>query len=157
MLVFGVPYLFQLLVAKPYAQASGSMEPAIHIGDRILVDRLAYDFSDMKRGDIVVFDHVPGENPGVVMIKRIVGLPGDAVEIRDGKVLVNKLEFVTPGAASPTYAMKPVTVPAGDLFLLGDNRNESYDSHKWGCIPEQYVLGRVDLIYWPVNHGTVTK
>lgn len=139
-------------VAKPYKIPTGSMEPTIQINDRILANRLIYHFKDIERGDVIVF--TPPEFPGVdtstPYVKRVIGLPGDTVEVRDGKTLVNGEEFVVEEVQErPYYTRRADTVPEGMLFVLGDNRNSSQDSHHWGFLPIENVIGRADIIYWP--------
>jgi signal peptidase I len=137
-----------------------SMLPTLEDGEFILVNRLAYKFAEPKRGEIIVFRSpvVPDED----LIKRVIGLPGDDVEIRDGSVLVNGTMLDEPYIASaPIYAGKWQVVD-GYLFVLGDNRNDSSDSHSWGLVPMPNVVGRSILIYWPfdqwdiLNHNIIT-
>jgi signal peptidase I len=152
---FAVAMIFQATVAKPYKIPSGSMLPTIQLGDRILANRVVYRYKDIQRGDVVVFqppsEHAGGD-PGVPFVKRVVGLPGDTVEVRNGRTLVNGEVFEVSDAVTPTYTQRPETVPDGQLFVLGDNRNESSDSHIWGYVPIENVIGRVELIYWPPQH-----
>ncbi len=152
---FGVAMCAQATLAKPYKIPSGSMLPTIRLNDRIIADRVIYHFRDIQRGDVIVFrpptEHT-GAEPGIPFVKRVIGLPGDTVEITGGKVLVNGEEFVIEGADSPRYTRPPQVVPEGQLFVLGDNRNESSDSHIWGYVPIENVIGRVDFIYWPPRH-----
>lgn len=144
--------IFQATVAKPYQIPSGSMLPTIQISDRILADRLVYHFRSIQRGDVIVFNPPAGVESDTPFVKRVIGLPGDTVEVRGGKVLVNGQEFDVAGATTPTYVMPAEKVPDKQLFVLGDNRNESYDSHRWGFVPKDNVIGRADLIYWPPDH-----
>ena len=152
---FAVAMFVQATVAKPYKIPSGSMLPTIQLGDRILTNRVAYHYDNIERGDVIVFhppsDHTGGD-PGIPFVKRVVGLPGDTVEIRNGKTLVNGEVFEVPEAMTPSYTRPPEVVPEGQLFVLGDNRNESSDSHIWGYVPIDNVIGRVELVYWPPRH-----
>lgn len=139
-------------VAKPYKIPTGSMEPTIQVNDRILANRLVYRFKDIERGDVIVFDPpaVPGVDTSTPYVKRVVGLPGDTVEIREGRTLVNGKEFIVDQVTErPFYSRSEETVPDGMLFVLGDNRNSSQDSHIWGYLPTDNVIGRADIIYWP--------
>jgi len=139
-------------VAKPYKIPTGSMEPTIQVNDRILANRLIYHFKDIERGDIIVFDPpaFPGVDASTPYVKRVVGLPGDTVEVRDGMTLVNGNEFIVEEVKDrPYYTRAEETVPEGMLFVLGDNRNSSQDSHVWGYLPMENVIGRADIIYWP--------
>lgn len=137
-----------------------SMRPTLEDGEFILVNRLAYKFGEPKRGEIIVFRSpvVPDED----LIKRVIGLPGDEVEIHDGQVYINGSLLDEPYiAASPVYSGRWQVV-AGYLFVLGDNRNDSSDSHSWGLVPLPNVIGRSILIYWPfdewgiLNHNIIT-
>lgn len=139
-------------VAKPYKIPTGSMEPTIQVNDRILANRLVYRFKDIERGDVIVFDPpaVPGVDTSTPYVKRVVGLPGDTIEVRDGKTLINGEEFIVEQITErPYYSRGEETVPEGMLFVLGDNRNSSQDSHIWGYLPVDNVIGRADIIYWP--------
>lgn len=154
MIAFAVAMFVQATVAKPYKIPSGSMLPTIKLGDRVLANRVIYHFQDIDRGDVVVFEP-PAEGmaePGVPFIKRVVGLPGDTVEVVAGKTLVNGEVFDVPDADVPRYTRPPELVPEGYLFVLGDNRNQSSDSHIWGVVPMENVIGRVEMIYWPPAH-----
>ena len=124
-----------------------SMEPSLQSGEFVIVNRLAYKVGDPEFGDVVVF-HFPGD-PGQEYIKRIVGLPGDSIKILDGKVYINDQSIDEPYiAAQPRYQGK-WDVPADHLFVLGDNRNNSSDSHNWGAVPMENVVGEAFFIYWP--------
>ncbi|GBE57162.1 signal peptidase IB [bacterium BMS3Abin01] len=152
---FAVAMFVQATVAKPYKIPSGSMLPTIQLGDRILTNRVAYHYDDIKRGDVIVFNppaNHTGADPGVPFVKRVVGLPGDVIEVRNGKTLVNGEVFEVPEAVTPSYTRPPEVVPEGQLFVLGDNRNESSDSHIWGYVPIENIIGRVELVYWPPRH-----
>lgn len=142
-------------VAKPYKIPTGSMEPTIQVNDRILANRMIYHFRDIERGDIIVFDPpaYPGVDTSTPYVKRVVGLPGDTVEVRDGMTFVNGEEFVVDQVEDrPYYLRGEDTVPEGMLFVLGDNRNSSQDSHVWGYLPIENVIGRADIIYWPPDN-----
>ena len=125
------------------------MLPTIQLQDRILSNRVIYYFHPVERCDIVVFKPPSSFGEDTPFVKRVIGTPGDTVEVRDGKVLVNGEEFVVPAARRPNYSTPAVTVPEGMLYVLGDNRNESNDSHKWGFVPADNVIGRADIVYWP--------
>jgi signal peptidase I len=126
-----------------------SMEPTLHANEFILVNKMAYRIGDFHRGDVVVF-HYP-RNPSEDYIKRIIGLPGDRVRIQDGRVYVNDQPLEEAyTAASPSYVGE-WSVPEDQIFVLGDNRNQSSDSHTWGFVPHEYVVGRALVIYWPLS------
>lgn len=169
-------------VVLAYEIPSGSMIPTLQVGDRLLVWRTSYDLNlvparlrlgpvevsspwgalnlthlgQLKRGDIVVF-HVQAVNPEN-MIKRVVGLPGELMEVRGGRVYVNGEPLADPWArhlgGSPRDQFGPVTVPQDQFFVMGDNRDNSYDSRAWfggrgGFVPRSSVLGRAWVLYWP--------
>jgi signal peptidase I len=124
-----------------------SMQPTLYEGELLVVNKWAYKFGQPHRGDIIVFHH--NFQPPEDYIKRIIGLPGDEVTVNVGKVYINGEQINEPYiAASPTYD-GTWTVPADELFVLGDNRNRSSDSHIWGFVPMDDVVGRAVLIYWP--------
>lgn len=148
-IAFGVAMFAQATVAKPYQIPSGSMLPTIQLQDRILANRVIYRFHQVERGDVVVFTPPAGLEQDIPYVKRVIGLPGDTVEVRGGHTYVNGLDFPVPEATTPTYTREPHVVPDGMMFVLGDNRNESSDSHIWGYVPEDNIIGRADVIYWP--------
>lgn len=124
-----------------------SMRPTLNDGEYVLVNKLAYRLGEPERGDIIVF-RFPID-PTEDFIKRVIGLPGDKVVIDNGKVLVNNVPLEEPYiAAAPQYE-GIWDIPGGHLFVLGDNRNDSSDSHAWGLLPEENVIGKALLIYWP--------
>ncbi|OUL20914.1 signal peptidase I [Nostoc sp. T09] len=161
---------------------SGSMEPTLHgtpnqwEADKIIVDKLKYKFSEPQRGDIVVFsptDELKKEQYQDAFIKRVIGLPGEKVELRNGKVYINNkplqedkylstqqrtLIDVCTSGQQPPFLAKPQTIPANSYLVLGDNRNSSYDSRCWGVVPQQNIIGRAVLRFWPLNHvGGIDK
>jgi len=135
-----------------YVVEGESMLPNVQNGDRVLVDRLAYRLGEPTRGDVVVF-RFPFQWNDMNLIKRVIGLPGDIVEIRPGEVLVNGHAVHEPYIRFPEqYRFGPVRVPANEFFVLGDNRWVSYDSHQWGFLPRHDIYGRVMVTYWPVGN-----
>jgi len=156
-------------VIQAYKIPSGSMKPTLQIGDHILVSKFNYGIKlpfirstliptgTPQRGDIVVF--IYPEDRSKDFIKRLVGIPGDTIEVRDKQILLNGLPWsdahgvhadglVIPGSVQPRDNFGPVKVPEGALFVLGDNRDESYDSRFWGFVPMKDVLGKALVIYW---------
>ena len=138
-----------------------SMKPTLQDGEFVLVNRLAYRLGQPERGDIVVF-HFPLD-PTQDLIKRIIGLPGDVVRVENGVVLVNDVPLDEPYiAAAPVYYGE-WSVTDGNVFVLGDNRNDSSDSHAWGLVPFDSVIGKAVVVYWPVadwaliDHYTFAK
>jgi len=126
-----------------------SMLPTLHEGQFILVNKLAYQLGDLQRGDIIVF-HYP-RNPNEDYIKRVIGLPGDTIKVANGRVIVNGMLLDEPYISAPPQYSSAWTVPEGQLFVLGDNRNQSSDSHSWGFVPTANVVGRALVVYWPLN------
>lgn len=124
-----------------------SMQPTLHSGEFIIVNKLAYRFGKFQRGDVIVF-HYP-RNLEQEYIKRVIGLPGDEVVISNGQVQVNGKILDEPYIAEPPDYKGTWIVPRGSLFVLGDNRNNSSDSHNWGLVSLDYVVGKALLVYWP--------
>jgi len=156
-----VALLIQAFLVKPYRIPSESMENTLLIGDRVLVDRISWRFSEPARGDIVVF-HPPFAGP--VLIKRIVGMPGDQISLEDGAVYLNGKELAEPyvrvvgGESVPTEPFdnglpwslqEPYTVPDGNYFVMGDNRIDSGDSRQFGPVPRGQLVGQAFARYWP--------
>lgn len=148
-----------IFMAINYATArilvqSVSMQPTLYERDFVLVNKLAYRFGEPERKDVIVFKPPlsPEEEP---YIKRIIGLPGDTVRIANQQVYVNDVLLQeTYLAAAPLYnGIWPV--PDGMLFVLGDNRNNSSDSHHWGMVPIENIIGKAEFIYWPATHWKV--
>lgn len=135
---------------------SESMVPTLEVNDRLITDKLLYRFTGLKRGDIVVFTPpVPSTDP---YIKRVIGLPGDKVAVRDGKVFVNGVALDEPYIAEkPAYRLPETAVPDGHLLVLGDNRNHSADSHVWGLLARDKVMGRAVFRYWPFDRIGVIR
>jgi len=124
-----------------------SMEPTLHSGEFVIVNRLAYRLGQPKIGDVIVFH--PPTDPEQEYIKRVIGLPGDEVVISNKQVKVNGRLLDEPYIAAPPRYDSTWTVPEGSLFVLGDNRNNSSDSHAWGPVPLQNVVGKAVVVYWP--------
>lgn len=124
-----------------------SMEPTLVSGEYVIVSRLSYRLGSPQRGDIIVF-HFP-RDPNEEYIKRIIGLPGDVVAVNGGSVYVNGQQLDETYLKVKTNYIGTWEVPAGQLFVLGDNRNNSSDSHDWGTVPMDYVVGKALLVYWP--------
>jgi signal peptidase I len=138
------------------------MLPTLQLQDRILVEkvrpRLARSrHSHLHRGDVVVFAPpeqlvAAGYDASAALIKRVVGLPGDQLEVHDGRLFRNGEPAAEPWLAEPiNYEMAPISVPADQLWVMGDNRNASLDSHLWGSLPETNVLGTAVWRYWPLQ------
>lgn len=126
-----------------------SMQPTLYEGELLVVSKLAYQFGEPHRGDIIVFHHQT--DPPEDYIKRVIGLPGDTVSIVHGQVSVNNQLLNEPYLASLPAYDGVWEVPEDMLFVLGDNRNRSSDSHIWGFVPMESVVGRAVVIYWPLS------
>lgn len=156
-LAFGI----RTFVAEARYIPSGSMLPTLQVNDRLIVDKLGYHFKNPERGDIVVFsptEELQKQKFHDAFIKRVIGLPGEKIEVKNGRVYVNdkplKESYVTD---APQYQYGPVTVPQGSYLVLGDNRNNSYDSHYWGFVPRDKIIGRAVVRFWPMGRvGEIT-
>jgi signal peptidase I len=149
LVIAGILFLaVNLLTARIRVEGS-SMEPSLHDGQFVVVNRLVYRLSHAERGDIVVFRYPL--DPQRRFIKRIIGLPGDTVAIRDGQVSVNGTLLQEPYiASSPRYNGEWIVGP-GRVFVLGDNRNNSSDSQNWGTLDTREIIGKAVLVYWPLS------
>ncbi|MBI9044542.1 MAG: signal peptidase I [Anaerolineaceae bacterium] len=132
-----------------------SMIPTLKPGEFLLVNKLSYRFGDLQRGDIIVF-HAP-VNPSEDYIKRTIGLPGETIRVEDGQVYVNDVAISEPYLKKAIAYEGSWEVPEDTVFVLGDNRNQSSDSHSWGFVPQENVVGKALVIYWPFNEVTVLK
>jgi signal peptidase I len=144
------------LTVQSYTVVMSSMEPNFYQGDCIMVNKVCYHSSGPQRGDVVVFD--PPFDSAHPYIKRVIGLPDDTVEIRDGQVFINGIpleeEYVM---APPDYTMSPIEVTENEYFVLGDNRNNSNDSHTGWMVPRDNIIGRAWFVYWPPSRWRVVK
>jgi signal peptidase I len=124
-----------------------SMVPTLISGEYVVVNRMSYRLGNPHRGDIIVF-HFP-RNPAEEYIKRIIGLPGDMIEVMNGTVYINGQPLDESYLDVKVNYTGKWEVPQGHLFVLGDNRNNSSDSHDWGTVPMNYVVGKAVMVYWP--------
>ena len=163
-----IAFLIKTFLFQAFYIPSGSMEPTLKIGDRVLVNKLSYDFHDVHRGDIIVFKAPPLAQSGNIqdLVKRVIGLPGETVTTRaDGNVYINgrrlnepylpkdtptDMSDVPPGCGHPA-AGPGCVVPAGRILVLGDNRTESKDGRVFGPITESSIIGRVFVRIWPIS------
>ncbi|HAJ61966.1 MAG TPA: signal peptidase I, partial [Cyanobacteria bacterium UBA8543] len=139
--------LIRAFVAEPRYIPSDSMLPTLEVGDRLVVEKISYHFRPPATGEIIVFDppqqlQIQGYAKDQAFIKRVIGTPGQTVQVQNGKVYLNgtplKENYI---AEPPAYNMESVKVPEDQLFVMGDNRNNSNDSHVWGFLPKQNVIG----------------
>ena len=170
----GLALGIQAFLVKPFRIPSESMVPTLQIGQRVLVDRVSYKFSEPDRGDIVVFkppSGQPGEcgvehprdqpcpegTPGqsdTNFIKRVVGLPGDRLKVVEGSVYINGKRqgesFARLDPQCPTCNLpREITIPKDHYYMMGDNRGESADSRQWGPVPQDWIIGKAFATYWP--------
>jgi signal peptidase I len=167
-----IALFIRAFVVQAFKIPSGSMKPTLLIGDHLLVNKFIYGVKipyfrntiipvqDPKRGDIVVF--IYPEDRSKDFIKRVIGVAGDTIEIRNKKIFLNGLpyqdshgvyvdDFIIPGTVQPRDNFGPVTVPPDRIFVMGDNRDQSYDSRFWGFVELKEVLGKAFIIYWSWN------
>jgi signal peptidase I len=173
----GLALGIQAFIVKPYRIPSGSMEPTLDIGQRVLVDRVSKHFTSFHRGDVVVFKppqgadqetqcgdpNKPPDEPcpkptpqksDTNFIKRIIGLPGDRLKVINGYAYIDgkklKEPYIRPDASCPICnEPREITIPTGYLFMMGDNRGESDDSRDWGPVPKRWIIGKAFFTYWP--------
>ncbi len=186
----GLAFAIQAWVVKPYKIPSGSMEPTLTVGQRVLVNRFIYNFHEPRVGDIVVFHPPAGaessdecgvtiggrqpievgrpcprptpEQSGETFIKRVVAVGGDTVSVKNGHPVINGVEktdepYINPcGNVQECNLPKPIKVPQGYFFMMGDNRGESDDSRYWGPVPKAWIVGEAFATYWPPDRiGTL--
>jgi signal peptidase I len=184
-IALGIALTVQAFVVKPYRIPSGSMEPTLAIGERVIVNRIDMHFSAPSIGDIVVFHpphgadvnecgnrrqgpfydgpggHVPCARPTSTrskqnFIKRVVGLPGDRIAVKDGYVVRNGVQqreaYIRPCGGGPECNLHEITVPKDHYFMMGDNRGASDDSRFWGPVPRDWIIGSAFASYWPPRH-----
>lgn len=140
-------------VVEAFVIPSGSMEPTLQVGDRVLGNKFWFWFAEPQRRDIVIFSPpARAELAAGALIKRVVAVAGDVVEVRAGQVFVNGTAVTEPYIKErPQYNLPPTRVPQGMIFVLGDNRNASYDSHVWGVVPRSHLKAKAFARYWPLN------
>ncbi len=163
-----IAVLLRTFVVATYSIPSGSMEPTLQIGDRIVVDKLSYHLHGVDRGNIIVFSTPTNEKcagpPVADLVKRVIGLPGETISLAGGRVYIDGhvlpepwLPAATrtetfPGPSAQPYSLHhPYLIPGGDVYVMGDNRNFSCDSRYWGPIKETTIVGKVDLRIWPLS------
>ena len=151
-LIIAVVIFFGLqLIVQDYAIKEYSMEPTFEEGQRVLSNKVVYKLHEPERGDVIIFRPPPPHNQQAVpFIKRIIALPGDTVEVKMGSVYINGSELHEPYIKEPTeYTLPAYEVPEDNYFVLGDNRNNSNDSHTGWTAPRQNIIGKVWISIWP--------
>jgi len=154
LIAFALSWVLRTYVIEARKIPTGSMLPTIQLNDRVIVDKFFFkEFGHLSPGDVVVFRPPPSAHATEDFIKRIVGLPGDKLEIRNHKTYVNGKEVYEPYVTDQSKNdFGPVVVPKDSVFVMGDNRNNSDDSRVWGFLPIQNITGRTLFRYWPVDH-----
>ena len=157
--------LIRTFLLGPYKIPTGSMIPTFLVGDRIFVDKISYRFHPPERGDIIVFKYPLDRKKDFV--KRLAGMPGDEIEIRDGKLVINGEAMEQPPFYEHYYynrddwpyakAGQKIKVPEGNFFALGDNSAQSSDSRNWGFIPKKNLVGKAFFIWWPPRRVKLAK
>jgi signal peptidase I len=161
-------FLLRTFVVQSFSIPSLSMYPTLKVGDRIIVNKLSYDLHSVHRGDIVVFRRPPLEDQEYAdLVKRVIGLPGETISSKDGDVYIDGKKLnepwlppgpdsytgALPGDAHPQYNLPgPVKIPAGEYYVMGDNRTDSEDSRFFGPIPGSLIVGRAVAVVWPLSH-----
>ena len=158
-IAFLLSLVLKAFVIEARVIPSGSMLPTIQLNDRVLVNKFIYRFQTPERFEVIVFEPPAETGHHDDFIKRVIGLPGDTVEVKAGKVFING-EALTENylKEEPNYNFGPVQVPADSLFVMGDNRNRSFDSHLWNTwLTLDHVKGKAFYTYWPLNRLDVLK
>jgi signal peptidase I len=144
------------LTVQSYTVVMSSMEPNFEEGDCIMVNKVCYRSSDPQRGEVIIFD--PPFSSQYPFIKRVIGLPGETVEIKEGRVFIDGIpleeEYIME---PPNYTMPAQEIPESEYFVLGDNRNNSNDSHTSWTVPRDNIIGRAWFIYWPPSRLRLAK
>ncbi len=155
-LILAVILFFIINTASARIKVDGSsMEPTLHNGEFILVSKVNYKFGEPRRGDVIVFDFP--RNITQEYIKRVIGLPGEHIHVADGKIYVNDQLLSEAYINDAPRYQGDWDVPEDTLFVLGDNRNNSSDSHNWGMVPLDNVVGKAIFIYWPPPYWGVVN
>src|SRR5262245_4030432 len=157
-LAFAIIISASIFPIRSFQVAGGSMEPGLEDGEKILVEELTPRFADVCRGYIVVFRHP--RNPARYLVKRVVGLSGETVEIRHGLLYVNGSrlrEWYLPASYIDSSDLAPLRLGEGELFVMGDHRRESEDSRSWGPLRRGLVVGRAMISYWPPSAATYLR
>lgn len=148
----------RIFIAEPRFIPSESMYPTLDVGDRLVVEKISYNFTQPHNHDIIVFTppiqlQAIGYDQSQAFIKRIIAHGGETVAVQDGIVYVNNQPLTEDYILeTPAYNLPPITVPEEHIFVMGDNRNNSNDSHLWGFLPQENVIGKAIFTFWPPSH-----
>jgi signal peptidase I len=153
-----IAVVIRTYIAEPRFIPSESMLPTLDLGDRLVVEKVSYHFHPAQHGDIVVFEPPPalqsqgGYTPDQAFIKRVIATAGDTIAVEGGRVYLNGQSLQEPYIfEAPHYTLRPVTVPSDRVFVMGDNRNNSNDSHVWGFLPQSNIIGRAIFRFYPFS------
>ncbi len=153
LVAFALAQGIKTFVVQPYIIPTGSMIPTIEIGDRVIAEKVSYRFGEPEPGDIVVLDDPAGQHPQ--LIKRVVAIGGQTIDIHDGNVYIDDVLFDEPyltGVSTEVGSvMMPLTIPNDEIFVMGDNRPNSGDARFFGSLPVSTVKGRAVATYWPLD------
>ena len=138
---------------QTFSVDGSSMQPGLHTGEYVLVNKLAYLFHGPSRGDIIVF-HYPLD-PTQDFIKRVIGLPGDKIVVNPTQVYINGTLLHEPYIVSPENVSITVVLKSNEYFVMGDNRPNSDDSRSWGPLPKDYIIGKATVVFWPLSNWEV--
>lgn len=155
MLIAAVLYISIEAISARIRVDGFSMVPTLQSGELVVVNKLAYKWDEPATGDVVVFQYP--RDPEQEYIKRVIGTAGDTVQIDDGQVYVNDDPILEPYITSATAYENEWVVPQDSIFVLGDNRNNSSDSHSWGFVPMDMVIGKALFVYWPPESWRVIR
>lgn len=152
---FALAYVLQNFLFGHFIIKQRSMEPNFYEYDHVLINRVTYKISDPKREDIVILEDPMGSQDDY--IKRVIGLPGEMLQMKDGEVYINEKKIREPYISSDFSVdnLGPIRVQQGEFFVMGDNRSVSQDSRRFGTVTKAKILGRVMVIWWPLNHSRV--
>ena len=153
-------FLLVRVAVQNFRVEGESMLPNLHDGEYILVNKIDYLFHGPQRGDVVVLKAVPAGEPNKDFIKRVIGLPGETVAVKNDSVYINGKRLIEPYQHYPhDYTFGPARVPQGEYFVLGDHRNDSYDSHRWSppWLPRSDIIGKALIAYWPPTEITLFR
>lgn len=158
-----VVYLLRFFIFGLYYVPSGSMIPNLEINDHVFATKFSYQIHDPERYDVIVFNYpieYKENKKEVRYVKRLMGLPNETIEIRNNKIYINGKVIDDPFRASDTDMSDfgPITIGENEFFMMGDNRNHSNDSRFWGTVPRDLLIGKVQMIYWPISRiGSMNK
>lgn len=156
LVVLVIALAVRFYIAQPFVVSGSSMVPTFQDKNYLIIDEITYRFTTPKRGDVVVF-HPPGQPRGIYYIKRVIGLPGETITVRNGTVTITSEQYPTGWTLSEPYLSSPATnnitttIDSGEYFVMGDNRPFSSDSRVWGALPQENIVGRALVRLFPLK------